>query len=340
MKGKVGEILADLGGAAKVVPLEELDEARAFLSWAAENHFTFLGYREYELANKDGEDILKIVANSGLGILREPKLGGQSASFNELPAALRALARKPQLLVLTKANSRATVHRAGYLDYIGIKRFDDAGNVVGERRFIGLYTSSTYHANPQTVPLLRQKIAKLMARAGFPPSSHGGKNLFSIVESFPRDELFQIGDEELFETAMGILRLGARARTRLFARRDVYGRFYSCLIYLPRENYNTEVRVKLQDILKRAFAGTSAEFNVQLSESALARIHMLIRTSPASTPTVDLKTLEAEVIATIRRWEDGVFEVLSHSQGEEIANQARREFVLPFPAAYREDVSA
>ncbi|MBI3716009.1 MAG: NAD-glutamate dehydrogenase [Betaproteobacteria bacterium] len=340
MKGKVSEILADLGGAAKVVPLEELDEARAFLSWAAENHFTFLGYREYELATKDGADILKIVANSGLGILREPKLGGQSASFNELPAALRALARKPQLLVLTKANSRATVHRAGYLDYVGIKRFDAAGKVTGERRFIGLYTSSTYHADPQTVPLLRQKIAKLMARAGFPPSSHGGKNLFSIVESFPRDELFQIDDEELFETAMGILRLGERARTRLFARRDVYGRFYSCLIYLPRENYNTEVRVKLQDILKRAFAGTSAEFNVQLSESALARIHMLIRTSPASAPKVDLKTLEAEVIATLRRWEDGVFEVLSSSQGEEIANQARREFVLPFPAAYREDVSA
>ncbi len=340
MKAKVAEVLGSLGGAAKVVPLEELDEARAFLSWAGDNHFTFLGYRDYELATSKGEDTLKIVANSGLGILREPKLGGVSASFNELPPAIRALARKPQLLVLTKANSRATVHRAGYLDYIGVKRFDADGKVVGERRFIGLYTSSTYHADPQQVPLLRQKISKLMARAGFPPHSHAGKNLFSIVESFPRDELFQIGEDELFDTAMGILRLGERARTRLFVRRDVYGRFYSCLIYLPRESYNTEVRVKLQDMLKAAFGGTSAEFNVQLSESALARIHMLIRTAPSNTPNVDLKTLEGQIIATVRRWEDGVFEVLTATQGEAVANQARREFVLPFPAAYREDVTA
>jgi glutamate dehydrogenase len=341
MNAKVGEILADMGGAAKTVPLAELDETRAFLNWVGDNHFTFLGYREYELSkdpkNAD-QDILKIVANSGLGILREPKLGGVSASFSELPAALRALARKPQLLVLTKANTRATVHRTGYLDYLGVKRFNDKGEVIGERRFVGLYTSSTYHADPHDIPLLRQKIARVMERAGFPASSHAGKNLFSILETYPRDELLQIGDDELFEIATGILSLGERARTRLFARRDVFGRFYSCLIYLPRENYNTEVRVKLQEILKRAFSGTSVEFNVQLTESVLARIHMLVRTSPATKADVDLKALEAEVVATIRRWEDGVFSTLTETQGEEIANLARREFVLPFPAAYREDV--
>ncbi len=343
MKAKVGEILLDMGGAAKAVPLAELDEARAFLSWVGDNHFTLLGYRDYELVaqNTNGVtlDILKIVPNSGLGILREPKLGGVSASFNELPAELRALARAPQLLVLTKANSRATVHRPGYLDYLGVKRFDANGNVVGERRFVGLYTSSTYHANPHQIPILRQKIARVMDRAGFPAASHAGKNLFSILETYPRDELFQITDDELFETATGILGLGERARSRLFVRRDVYARFYSCLIYLPRENYNTEVRIRLQEILKRAFAGTSAEFNVQLSESVLARIHMLIRTSPKTDVQIDIKALEAEVVAAIRRWEDGVFAALIGSQNEALANEARREFVLPFPAAYREDVA-
>ncbi len=338
MQAKVAEILAGMGGAAKVVPLDELDEARAFLHWVADNHFTFLGYRDYELAAQNGQDILKIVPQSGLGILREPRLGGVSASFNELPPELRALARQPQLLVLTKANSRATVHRVGYLDYIGVKRFDADGKVIGERRFVGLYTSSTYHANPQEIPLLRQKIERVMSRAGFPPSSHAGKNLFSILETYPRDELFQIGGEELFATALGILRLGERARTRMFLRRDIYARFYSCLIYLPRESYNTEVRVKLQEILKRVFHGTSAEFNVQLSESVLARIHMLVRTPPSAQIKIDVKAIEAEIVAAISRWEDGVFNTVSASLGEDAANAARREFLLPFPAAYREDV--
>ncbi|MEO8385128.1 MAG: NAD-glutamate dehydrogenase, partial [Betaproteobacteria bacterium] len=342
MKDKIGEMLSNMGGAAKAVPLEELDEARAFLTWIADNHFTFLGYREYELAHSKGVDTLKIVAKSGLGILREPKLGGVSKSFSELPPEIRALARQPQLLVLTKANSRATVHRPGYLDYIGVKRFDDKGKVIGERRLIGLYTSSTYHADPRNIPLLRRKISQLMSRAGFPPSSHAGKNLFSILQTFPRDELFQISDDELFDTVMGILRLGERARTRMFVRRDVYARYYSCLIFLPRESYNTDVRVKLQEILKRAFNGTSAEFNVQLSESALARVHMLIRTTHGAVPEIDIKALESEVIFALRKWEDGVFTLLSQTPGlgEDVANQARREFVLPFPAAYREDVSA
>ena len=337
---KVTETIQAMAGAAKSVPLAEIDEARAFLTWVGESHFTFLGYREYDLAEVNGVDVLKIVPKSGLGILREPKLGGVSQSFNELPAALRALARKPTLLALTKANSRATVHRSGYLDYVGVKRFDKDGHVIGERRFIGLYTSSTYHENPQQIPLLRQKIQRVMDRAGFPHSSHSGKNLYSILDNWPRDELFQIGEDDLFDTAMGVLRLGERARTKLFVRRDIYARFYSCLIYLPRENYNTEVRVKLQEILKRAFKGISAEFNVQLSESVLARIHMLVRTSPAAEAVTDFKSLEAEVVAAVRRWEEGVFERLIKTAGEDAANDARREFVLPFPVGYTEDTGA
>ncbi len=343
MNARVQDVLSGLNGAAKVVPEAELEEASAFLHWAADNHFTFLGYRDYELVATGGKDSLKIVANSGLGVLREPKLGGVSASFNELPDHLKKLARSPQLLLLTKANSRATVHRPGYLDYIGVKRFDTKGNVIGERRFIGLYTSSSYHGDPTKIPLLRQKIAKVLTRAGYPAGSHAGKNLLSILDSYPRDELFQIGDDELFETAMGILRLGERARTKLFVRRDVYLRFYSCLIFLPRENYNTEVRVKLQELLKRVLNGTSAEFNVQLTESVLARIHMLIRVNPGKHPggadALDIDALEAAVVGITRRWEEGVFANVAETLGEDAANAARREFVLPFPVAYRADTS-
>ncbi len=338
MNAKVAEVLGNLGGAAKVVPLDELDEARAFLHWVGDNHFTFLGYRDYELAVVNGKDTLKIVPGSGLGVLREPKLGGISASFNELPDNLRKLAREPRLLVLTKANSRATVHRPGYLDYIGIKRFDANGQVIGERRFIGLYTSSSYHSDPADIPLLRKKVAKVMARAGYPAASHAGKNLLSILDGYPRDELFQVGDDELFDITLGILHLGERARTRLFIRRDLYARFYSCLVYLPRENYNTEIRVKLQDLLKRTLNGTSAEFNVQLTESVLARIHMLVRTNPSSAGDIDTKLLEEQIVDLTRRWEEGVFASVSEKMGEDAANLARREFVQPFPVAYREDV--
>jgi glutamate dehydrogenase len=339
MRQRVQDILGDMGGVAKSVPPAEIDEARAFLEWAGDNHFTFLGYREYELATIDGRDALKIVPKSGLGVLREPRLGGVSASFSELPEALRKLARSPQLLMLTKANTRATVHRAGYLDYIGVKRFDADGKVIGERRFIGLYTSNSYHGDPTEIPLLRKKIANVLSRAGYPPASHAGKNLLSILDNYPRDELFQIGEDELYQTAMGILRLGERARTKLFLRRDAYARFYSCLIYLPRENYNTEIRVKLQDLLKRRLNGTSAEFNVQLTESVLARIHMLVRTQPTEQPNLDVDALERDIVDLTRRWEDGVFTELATRVGEDAVNAARREFVLPFPVSYREETS-
>lgn len=323
--------------------LDEATEAKAFLRWVTDSHFTLLGVRDYTLGVENGEDILRIVPNSGLGILREPKLGGVSASFNELPAEIRALARSSQLLVLTKANSRATVHRPGNLDYIGVTHFDADGKPLGERRFVGLYTTATYHANPLSIPLLRHKIARVIGRAGFPSTSHSGKNLVSLLETYPRDELIQISEDQLFETAMGILRMGERPRTRVFVRRDVYARFFSCLIFVPREAYNTELRVKIQAILKRAFGGTSAEFNVQLSSSMLARIHMLIRTPPTQAANQDVRAIEAEITAAMRRWEDDLLLEASAQYGEEAANSTRSTFLTvennTFPAAYRENVT-
>ncbi len=339
MRARLSETIADMGRAAKAISASDLEEAATFLNWVGDDHFTFLGCRDYELATVKGEDVLKIMPQSGLGILREPRMGGISASFSELPKDIRTMARQPRLLILTKANSRATVHRPGYLDYIGVQRFDEQGEVIGERRFIGLYTSTAYHANLSNIPLLRRKVARVIERAGFPPASHAGKNLFSILDTYPRDELFQISEDELYETALGILRLGERARTRVFVRRDLYARFFSCLIYVPRESYNTELRKKIQDILKRTFNGISSEFNVQLSESMLARIHMLIRTAPTDTPKIDTRNIEAQIIAAMRRWEDDLFALLAQEQGEEAGNVIQREYSTAFPAAYREDVT-
>jgi glutamate dehydrogenase len=318
---------------------EEAGEVRAFLAWASDHHFTFIGYREYELATVDGEDQLKIVPGTGLGVLREPREGGISRSFAQLPAPLRALAREPRLLVLTKANARATVHRPGYLDYIGVKRFDGAGRVTGERRFVGLYTSSAYHADPREIPLLRRKVAQVTLRAGFRPFSHMYKNLLTVLQEYPREELFQIDEDTLLETALGVLRLGDRRKTRVFIRRDIFGRFYSCLVYLPRENYNTDVRVKIQAILKRHLEGTSTEFTVHLSEAVLARIHMLVRANPCEAPGYDIRAIETEIAQATRRWDEDLKNALIESLGEERAVGALRRYAGAFPVDYRDRVS-
>ncbi|MBL0141154.1 MAG: NAD-glutamate dehydrogenase [Betaproteobacteria bacterium] len=318
----------------------DVEETRAFLSWALEENFTFIGFREYELAASGGEDQLRIVAGSGLGVLREPRLGGVSQSFRDLPAAIKALAREPRLLVLTKANSRATVHRPGYLDYVGVKKFDASGRVTGERRFVGLYTSAAYHADPGDIPLLRRKVARILERAGFPAASHGYKNLVSLLHAYPRDELFQVDEASLLEIALAVLRLGDRRRTRLFLRRDLYGRFFSCLIYVPRENFNTDVRRKIEEILRRRLAGTSAEYTVQLTDAVLARIHMLVRTRPLDEPRVDVHAIEAEIIQATRRWEDDLKLALTEAHGEERALLLYGGYSAAFPVAYRDTLSA
>ncbi|HEY2628608.1 MAG TPA: hypothetical protein VGI57_05740, partial [Usitatibacter sp.] len=340
MRSRMEAIVKELENPPAFLKGEETDEIRAFLAWAADHHFTFLGYRDYDLEAVNGEDQLRIVARSGLGVLREPMLGGLSASFQELPSPLRALAREPKLLVLTKANARATVHRPGYLDYIGVKRFDAAGKVTGERRFVGLYTSSAYHAEPRDVPLLRRKVAKVIERTGFRQYSHMYKNLVSVLQEYPRDELFQIDEDGLLEIALGILRLGDRRKTRVFIRRDLFGRFYSCLVFMPRESFNTDVRMKIADILKRHLNGASVEFTVHLSDTVLARIHFLVRSSPREAPNYDIRAIEADIAQAIRRWEDDLKIAAIEMMGEERAIPLVRRYTDAFPVAYRDSVSA
>jgi glutamate dehydrogenase len=339
MNARMSAIVDELENPPLGLPAEEVAESRVFLDWVRDGHFTFLGSREYALTSIDGEDQLQITPGSGLGLLREPRNGGISASFAESAPGIRALARQPRLLVLTKAKARATVHRPGYLDYIGVKRFDAHGQVIGERRFVGLYTSSAYHARLNEIPLLRKKAASVVAKAGFTPMSHMGKSLVTILEGYPRDELFQIDEDSLLETAMGILRLGDRRKIRIFIHRDIYGRFYSCLVFLPREKFNTESRQRIQGILKRSLRGSSAEFTVELSDATLARIHLLIRTAPLDEPAVDPRSIEAEIILALRDWSDDLKLALIENRGEEGANRLMETYCAAFPLAYRDTVS-
>ena len=202
--------------------------------------------------------------------------------FDSLPPAVRARALEPYLLNLTKANSRATVHRPSFLDYVGIKRFDDDGGVIGERRFLGLYTHNAYHASPREIPILRRKVDAVLGRAAFPSGSHDEKALVEILETYPRDELFQISVDDLFRISIGILHLGARQRLRLFVRRDTFDRFLSCLVFVPRDRFNTENRRRIEGILRRATGATGIDYTTRVSESVLVRLHYLAYVEPGT----------------------------------------------------------
>jgi glutamate dehydrogenase len=338
MQARMLEVISRLESARSGVPHEELAEGRAFLAWLLDHHFTFLGCRDYEIATVHGEDALRIVPNSGLGILRERAGETLSASFATLPPEARKRARVRELLVLTKANARSTVHRPGHLDYVGVKHFDANGEVRGETRFLGLYTHTAYAENPREIPLVRRKLAQVEQRAGLLPAGYSGKALASILENYPRDELLQISVEDLYQHATAILQLGERQRLRLLARRDAYGRFVTCLIYVPRERYNTELRQRFQKILTEAFNGVSSDFDVDLSSATLGRIVMRIRTRPgemAGTP--EPRALERRLAQAMRRWEDDLYAALLDRHGEARANEFFRVYGSAFPAGYREE---
>ncbi|MFJ3171435.1 NAD-glutamate dehydrogenase [Streptomyces roseus] len=323
----------------------ELEEARELLRWLADDHFTFLGYREYNLV--DG-DALSAVPGTGLGILRsDPHHSGQedahpvSPSFNRLPDDARAKAREHRLLVLTKANSRATVHRPSYLDYVGVKKFDAEGNVVGERRFLGLFSSAAYTESVRRVPVIRRKVAEVLDGAGFSPNSHDGRDLLQILETYPRDELFQTPVDKLREIATSVLYLQERRRLRLYLRQDEYGRYYSALVYLPRDRYTTGVRLRLISILQEELDGSSVDFTAWNTESILARIHFVIRVPQGKDLPVltdaDVERIEARLVEAARSWADGFAEALVSEVGEERAAELLRKYGNAFPEGYKAD---
>jgi glutamate dehydrogenase len=334
MLAKVAEVADALGREDPAgVNAKERAAAIALLRWMADDHFMFTGYREYSLRESQGSDVLTAVPGSGLGILRDrPEAGG--AGFTRLPPELRRRAHDKTLLVLTKGNARSTVHRSAYLDQIGVKQFDERGEVCGEQRFVGLYTSEAYHSHPRDIPLLREKVDAVIARAGFPPRGHSARDLVAILENYPRDELFQATVDELYETAMGLLQLEERRRVRLFVRHDPYGRFVSCLVYLPRDRYTTALRLKITDILHHTFRATGEEYQVLVGESVLARLHIVLRTVPGFVNDVAVDQLEAAVAEATRTWSDELRDVLVAEHGEETGRALHRTYGDAFPAAY------
>ncbi|MDN5771097.1 MAG: NAD-glutamate dehydrogenase, partial [Microlunatus sp.] len=328
------------------LPADRLDEAeiaRELMTWLADHHFTFLGYREYRVespadarstdgGSQDGaalwqNDRYLAVGSSGLGILRAD--ADQPDAFHAYPTNDR-----PQLMVITKDNHKSRVHRPSYLDYVGIRLFDETGNVVGERRFLGLFSSTAYSEAVVHIPLLRQKASEVLRRSAYDESSHGGKAIIDVLDTYPRDELFQATVDELAPTVEKAAHLRERRQVRLFVRRDVYGRYLSCLVYLPRDRYTTAVRNRMQDILISRLGGSTVDFTARMTESVLARLHFVVRVPEgASIDEVDVRPLERELMLATRSWDDEFAELLSDSEHpDQLA-----ALVTALPEGYKED---
>ncbi|HET7594843.1 MAG TPA: NAD-glutamate dehydrogenase [Stellaceae bacterium] len=336
MRARVQRIVADLAEEPPPLVEAERKEAADFLAWLDDANFTFLGFREYRFGA--GEGSLDIVPGSGLGILRDdayPVFDGLR-NFATLPPDVRQFLREPRLLLITKSNRRAVVHRPVHMDAICIKSFDSEGHAIGERLVVGLFTSLAYSRSPRAIPLLRRKVERTLERAGFDPASHDGKALSHILDTYPRDELFQIGEDELLETAMGILHLQERQRVALFVRRDPFERFVSCLVYVPRERYDTALRQRFAAILERAFSGTIVTFNTQLDDSVLGRVHFILRTTPGRLGGIDVAAIERDLAEAGRSWADRIGEALREAKGEAAGSALLRRYADAFPTAYRE----
>jgi glutamate dehydrogenase len=337
MRERARALAAELGTASAPAVRAQARQARELLEWMADNHFTFLGYRYYHLRRGRTRDRLVPAARSGLGILRK-RSGSRAASATSLTGELRRRARERELLFVTKANSVATVHRATYLDYVGIKTFDSAGEVNGEHRFLGLWTSSAYHRSPRDIPVLSHKVDEVVRRFGLAPGSHDAKAVLHVLETYPRDELFQATIPELMRIVRGVVNLYERDQVRVFLRRDAFERFYSCLVYVPRDRYNTEVRARIESILRDKLGGTHVEAQVQLSESTLARLHVVVRTDPAQRRKIDVDEIERAVASAATTWADRLRAELAKRMDEAAALATAKRYATLFPAAYTEDV--
>ncbi len=320
---------------------KNLNELILFMRWLEDNHFTFLGIAEYNIVYQNNKPIsMDYVPNSGLGVLSSATPQSLNRNFDQMYPDARKAILDSNMLLLGKTDTISTVHRPVYSDFIGVKIIDESGKLTKMIRFIGLYTSSVYNQSVEHIPYIRQKIGNVFNLASFPKSSHDGKSLLHIIETLPRDEIFQARDEDLFNFATGILHLQERQRIRFFIRRDVYGRYFSCLVFVPREIFTSAMRNKMQEILLQSLAGESVTFDTSFSESVLARIHFIIRISPLKQIAYDTRIIESRLIEAGRTWDDDLFDVLSEHFGEEKTNELYKYYADAFPLSYQELFSA
>ncbi|TVT05018.1 NAD-glutamate dehydrogenase [Amycolatopsis bartoniae] len=332
-------------------PLEagDVTESGALLRWLARGHFTFLGYRRFEVVEGepgDDEPALRASLASGLGVLRQDNLAARSLTAGPDTGAN---ALKPELLVLTQASAPSTVHRPVYPYYVGVKTFDERGQVTGEHRFLGMFTTSALHEDVLDIPVVARKVRDVIHRAGYPMESFSGQRMLEVLQNWPRADLFSADRDSLFSTAIGAITLSDRRRLRLFLRRDTYGRFYSCLVFLPRDRYTTRSRLAMQEVLLAELEGTHLEYGTRVGETALAQVHFIVHTDPGSRLEPDILRIQERLNAAVRSWDDLMVDAIlaerrdgrsAATVGQEPATELGQRYAGVFPEAYKEDFNA
>ncbi|MDA1074042.1 MAG: NAD-glutamate dehydrogenase, partial [Proteobacteria bacterium] len=275
----------------------EAQQTIEFLEWLLDDHFTFLGYREFAF-----DDSVKQITGSELGTLKNRRPASKRA-FADMRESARNFLQSKTLLSFSKGGTRSMVHRPAYPDYVGVKRIDASGNVVGECGFLGLYTSPVYRAEPDAIPVLRGKVRNVLASSGLDLASFDGKALRQVLATYPRDELLQTPQTELTATALAIAHIHERRQTKLFLRIDQYGLFVNALVYMPRELYTTWVRQQIEQLLVEATGALGIEFDTYFSESILVRVQLTLRVDPTQILSLDERALEATIVRISRDWE-------------------------------------
>jgi len=341
MLAKIDETVASLTVNPPPIDNEDVEEVIKLLRWLGSDNFTFLGFREYRFDGDPATFDFNQVEGSGLGILRDVgrNVLRDKDGFTKMSAEIRHFLTQPEPLIITKANVKSTVHRHSHMDYIGVKIFDPDGNAIGERRFVGLFTSLSYSQFAHDVPLLRKKVARIKERSDFGTRSYAGKALSHILETFPRDELFQVEEDWMYNASIGVLQLLERPRPKAFIRADQFERFLSALVYVPRDNYHSGLRAAVADILCDAYNGEVSVYYAQLSEEPLARWHFIIRTKPGEVPHVDEHEINVRIAEATQGWGDRLHAALIEHHGEEKANRLNHLYKVRFTAAYREAFS-
>ncbi|MGM1057888.1 NAD-glutamate dehydrogenase [Saccharothrix sp. Mg75] len=345
MTGTALQLADQLEGDPPPLAKHEVQDGANLLRWLADDHFTFLGYRRYELVRDDpatgGEPALRAVLASGLGVLRQDSLAARSLTAGP-DAGAQALS--PELLVLTQASAQSSVHRSVYPYYVGVKTFDADGNVTGEHRFLGVFSTTALHEDVLDIPAIERRVRDVIHRAGFPLHSYSGQRMLEVIQNYPRTELFSVDTDTLYQTVTGVIALAERRRLRLFLRRDPYGRFYSCLVYLPRDRYTTTSRLAMQEVLIDQLDGLNLEYSARVGESALARVHFTVHTDPKSQAEPDTAYIQQLLAEAVRSWDDRMVEAVLEDQGQglgaESSSEQGQRFAAAFPEAYKEDFTA